>query len=118
MAKFIHVRDLKNQTTALLRQVETGTTLIVTRRGKPIATLKPFHTGDIQPERVPHPTTVYDALREQIEVRHPRLKRRPLEEQRRDFEKLTRKIRKELPYKSWQEMDKAAKGDRYDLTGQ
>ena len=40
MAKFIHVRDLKNQTTTLLREVETGTTLIVTRRGKPIATLK------------------------------------------------------------------------------
>jgi hypothetical protein len=48
MVKFVHVRDLKNQTTALLREVETGTTLI----------------------------------------------------------------------QSWQEMDKAAKGDRYDLTRQ
>ncbi len=27
MAKFVHVRDLKNQTTALLREVEAGTTL-------------------------------------------------------------------------------------------
>lgn len=118
MAKFIHVRDLKNQTTALLREVETGITLIVTRRGKPIATLKPFHIKDVKLDGGLYPTTVYDALREQIEARNSGLKQRTPEEQRRDFEKLTNKIRQGLPFKSWQEMEKMAKGDRYDLTRQ
>ncbi len=36
------VRELKNQTTALLRKVEKGALVVVTRRGKPVATLKPF----------------------------------------------------------------------------
>jgi prevent-host-death family protein len=118
MAKFIHVRDLKNQTTALLREVEAGTTLIVTRRGKPVATLKPFHSKDVQRDETPYPTTVYDTLRAQIATRSPGLKQRSHEEQQRDFEKLTRKMRRGLAFKNWQEMDKAAKGDRYDLTRQ
>ena len=118
MAKFIHVRDMKNQTTTLLREVETGTTLIVTRRGKPIATLKPFNARDVQPDGGAYPTTVYAALREQVEARNPELKQRTPEEQRRDFDTLTHKIRQALPFKSWQEMDKVAKGDRHDLTGQ
>lgn len=116
MAKFVHVRDLKNQTTTLLREVETGTTLIVTRRGKPIATLKPFHIKDVELDEQPYPTTVYDALRGQIETRSPELKQRDHKKQRQDFEKLSRKIRQGLSFKSWQEMDKAAKGDRYDIT--
>ena len=118
MAKFVHVRDLKNQTTALLREVEAGTTLIVTRRGKPVATLRPFHSKDVQRDETPYPTTVYDTLRAQIATRSPGLKQRPHEAQQRDFEKLTRKMRRGLPFQSWQEMDKAAKGDRYDLTRQ
>lgn len=118
MTKFIHVRDLKNQTTTLLREVEAGTILIVTRRGKPIATLKPFNARDVQPARGAYPTAVYAALREQVETRNPGLKQRSREEQQRDFETLTDKIRQTLPFKSWQEMDKVAKGDRHDLTGQ
>lgn len=118
MAKFIHVRDLKNQTTALLRKVETGITLIVTRRGKPIVTLKPFHIKDMQLDETSYPPAIYDTLREQIEARSPGLKQRSREEQQRDFEQLTHTIRQGLPFKSWQEMDKAAKGDRYDLTRQ
>lgn len=118
MSKFIHVRDLKNQTTTLLREVEAGTTLIVTRRGKPIATLKPFNARDVLADEGAYPTTIYAALREQIELRNPGLKQRPAEEQIRDFETLTDKIRQTLPFKSWQEMDKVAKGDRHDLTGQ
>ena len=42
MAKFATVRDLKNQTTALIREAEKGKAVVVTRRGKPVATLKPF----------------------------------------------------------------------------
>ena len=118
MAKFVHVRDLKNQTTALLREVETGATLVVTRRGKPIATLRPFDARDLQPALLSYPTTIYDALRGQIEARYPELRNRSSEEKRRDFEKITRKIRRALPFKSWQEMERVAKGDRYALPRQ
>ena len=34
MAKFATVRDLKNQTTALIREAEKGKAVVVTRRGK------------------------------------------------------------------------------------
>ena len=118
MAKFVHTRDLKNQTTALLREVETGTTLIITRRGKPIATLKPFDTHDVQPAPPPYPTTIYDALRQHIAARYPALRDRTPEAMRRDFDRLTHKITRALPFTSWQEMEKVAKGDRYDLTRQ
>ena len=116
MAKFVHVRDLKNQTTTFLREVEKGTTLIVTRRGKPIATLKPFDERDLQPAKSRYSTVIYDSLRKGIETRHPELRTRTSEERKRDFERITRKVRQASSFKSWQEMDKAAKGDRYDLT--
>jgi prevent-host-death family protein len=69
------VRELKNQTTTLLRKVEKGALVVVTRRGKPVATLKPFEEQDLQ--RTPqYPTTLYDTLREQIQKQHPELDRR------------------------------------------
>src|SRR5437667_174479 len=37
MAKFATVRDLKNQTTALIREAEKGKAVVVTRRGKPVS---------------------------------------------------------------------------------
>lgn len=116
MAKFVHVRDLKNQTTTLLREVESGTILIVTRRGKPIATLKAFDARDLQSARPRYPTTIYNALRRQTEARYPELRNRTPEEQRSDFERITKKITQSLSFKSWQEMDRVAKGDRHDLT--
>lgn len=116
MAEFVSVRDLKNKATRLLRAVEEGETLIVTRRGKPIATLRPFTMEDLQPGRSRYATTMYDALRRRIETRYPALKNRRLEQRRRHFEKVTEKIRRALPFQTWQEMDKAAKGDRYGLT--
>jgi prevent-host-death family protein len=116
MTKFVHVRDLKNQTTALLREVEEGTTLIVTRRGKPIAILRPFSSSDLQPVRSRYSTAIYDTLRKHIEACYPELRTRTSEEKKRNFERITKKIRQALSFKSWQEMDKAAKGDRYGLT--
>lgn len=111
------VRELKNQTTALLRRVEKGIAIIVTRRGKPIATLKPFEEQDLrQIER--YPTTMYDTLRKQIESKHPQLARRTPAQVRADFDRITRKARQKLPFSSWQEMDRTLKGDRYGLTGQ
>jgi prevent-host-death family protein len=111
------VRELKNQTTALLRKVEKGTAIIVTRRGKPIATLKPFEEQDLQ-QSARYPTTMYDALRKQIERKYPQLTRRTPTQVREDFDRITRKARQKLPFSSWQEMDHALKGDRYGLTRQ
>lgn len=111
------VRELKNQTTALLRKVEKGTAIIVTRRGKPIATLKPFKERDLQ-QIEQYPTTMYDELRKQIEHKYPQLVRCTPAQQREDFERITRKARQKLSFSSWQEMDRAIKGDRYGLTRQ
>jgi prevent-host-death family protein len=109
------VRELKNQTTALLRKVEKGALVVVTRRGKPVATLKPFEEQDLH-RSTRHPTTLYDALQEQIRGQHPELARRTPQQVRRSFERITHKVRRSLPFRTWQEMDRALKGDRYGLT--
>ena len=117
MATLASVRDLKNQTTELLRRVEKGTPIVVTRRGRPVATLKPFEEKDLQ-QQEPYPTTLYDSLRKNIQTRYPELARRTPEQVRRDFERITKKIRRSLPFKTWQEMDRVLKGDRYGLARQ
>src|SRR5262245_40481914 len=115
MAVSASVRDLKNQTTDLLRKVEKGTFVVVTRRGRPVATLKPFEERDLQQPQ-PYPTTLYDSLRKSIQTKYRRLSRRTPEQISRDFERITQKMRRSLPFKNWQEMDRALKGDRYGLT--
>jgi hypothetical protein len=45
MAKFAIVRDLKNQTTALIREAEKGNAVVVTRRGKPVASSNVMSDG-------------------------------------------------------------------------
>jgi len=117
MATAASVRKLKNQTTALLRKVEKGTLVVVTRRGKPVATLKPFEEQDLR-RSVHYPTALYDALRRQIQSRHPELVRRTPAQIRRSFERITHKVKRSLPFSTWQEMDRALKGDRYGLTRQ
>jgi len=109
------VRELKNQTTRLLRTVEKGTFIVVTRRGKPIATLKPFEEQDLRHSEQ-YPTTMYDTLRKQIEKKYPEFARRTPVQMRQDFERISRKARRNLPFSSWQEMDRTLKGDRYGLT--
>ena len=37
---------------------------------------------------------------------------------RRDFERISRKIARTLPYRDWQEMDQVAKGDRFGFSRQ
>jgi len=108
------VRELKNQTTALLRKVEKGALVVVTRRGKPVATLKPFEEQDLQ-RATRYPTMLYDALREQIQKQHPELSRRTPKQVRQSFERITQKVKEALPFSTWQEMDRALKGDRYGL---
>ena len=61
MAKFATVRDLKNQTTSLIREAERGKTVVVTRRGKLVATLKPFEQRDLDLKKVRYPTSLYAA---------------------------------------------------------
>ena len=114
MAKFATVRDLKNQTTALIREAEKGRAVVVTRRGKPVATLKPFEQRDLSEERR-YSTTLYDALKEKILARHPRLKTESPERARREFDRISEKIRRSLPFKTWREMDRFVKGDRFGL---
>lgn len=115
MATSASVRDLKNQTTDLLRKVEKGTLVVVTRRGKPVATLKPFEERDLQQQQ-PYPTVLSNSLRKNVLTKYPELGRRTSEQVSRDFERITQKVRRSLPFKSWREMDRVLKGDRYGLT--
>jgi antitoxin (DNA-binding transcriptional repressor) of toxin-antitoxin stability system len=115
MAKFATVRDLKNQTTALIREAEKGKAVVVTRRGKPVATLRAFEQKDIDKEKR-YPTSAYDNLKKIILSKHPKLAKETPEQARRRFDKITEKIRRSLPFKTWKEMDKFVKGDRYGLT--
>ena len=111
MAKLVQVRELKNQTTRLIRDVERGATLIVTRYGKPVATLKRFEASDVK-ARPKYDTSVWDHLSAQIEMRHPRLRDESLAHKRSEFERLTKKTKRKLPFKTWQEADRWAKGHR------
>jgi antitoxin (DNA-binding transcriptional repressor) of toxin-antitoxin stability system len=100
----------------VLHEVEAGTTVVVTRHGKPIATLRPFDAEDLSSAPNKYPTTLYGALRSQVEARYPAIKNRTIQQQQRDFERLTKKVREHLGEESWQDMDKRAKGDRYGLS--
>lgn len=115
MPKFATVRELKNQTTALLREAEKGKPVVVTRRGKPVATLKPFEQKDLQKQDM-YPTTAFDALRKKILAKYPELAKETPEQARREFDRITKKIRRSLPFKTWKEMDRFVKGVRYGLT--
>lgn len=114
MAKHATVRELKNRTTAIIREAEKGKAVVVTRRGKPVATLKPFEPQDLR-EEDKYPTAAFEAFRRKIVAKYPELGRETREQARREFERITRKIRRSLPFRTWQEMDRFAKGDRFGL---
>lgn len=114
MAKFATVRELKNQTTALIREAEKGKAVVVTRRGKPVATLKRFERRDVDSDEL-YPTSLYDGLKKSILAKYPRLKSESPEVARRRFDRISEKIRRSLPFKTWQEMDRFVKGDRFGL---
>ena len=46
--KFASTAELKNQTNKLIRAVEKGQTVVVTRRGKPVAALRNCSEEDIE----------------------------------------------------------------------
>jgi prevent-host-death family protein len=59
MNRKITQRELRNQSAAVLREVEAGRTIVVTRNGTPVAELRP-----IQPHRfVPRATIAEAAVR-------------------------------------------------------
>ena len=111
MPKFATLRDLKNQTTALIREAESGKAIVVTRRGKPVATLKAFEQKDLEKEER-YPTSAYDNLKKKLAAKYPKLAKKSPEQARRQFDKISDKIRRSLPFKTWEEMDRFAKGGR------
>lgn len=46
----VSVRDLKNRLSAYLRRVESGTRVVVTDHGRPVAELGPLRPEDVSPE--------------------------------------------------------------------
>jgi prevent-host-death family protein len=109
----VSVRELKNQTTSILRRVEAGERITVTNRGRPVAVIEPSN----QP-LVPASDSIYRSLQRQIEARNPGLRRTSPAMAQRDFDRISRKIARTIPYKDWREMDRAAKGDRFGLSRQ
>ncbi len=114
MVKLATVRELKNRTTALIREAENGKAVVVTRRGKPVATLKSFEPADLR-EADRYPTSAFDALKEKIRAKHPQLAEESPTRARQEFERISSRIRRSLRFKNWREMDRWAKGDRYGL---
>lgn len=107
----VSVRELKNQTTTILRRVEGGESVTVTRRGHVIAVLRPAVEA---PPRLSDST--YLRLQRQIEARRPELRIESKARRLRELDRIARKIRRTLPYRGWQEMDRAVKGDRFGLS--
>ena len=56
MKRVISQRELRNQSAAVLREVEAGRTLVLTRNGTPVAELRP-----IRPRRFVPRTVIADA---------------------------------------------------------
>jgi prevent-host-death family protein len=101
----VSVRDLKNQTTTILRRVEAGERLAVTKRGHVIATLAPAAAAPL-----PASDSIYRRLQRQIEARTPRLRGLSDAMKQAMFERISRKIARTIPYKTWRDMDRAVKG--------
>lgn len=52
MSRMISQRELRNEAAAVLRQVQAGETLIVTRNGTPVAELRPLPPRRFVPRAV------------------------------------------------------------------
>ncbi|MBC7341858.1 MAG: type II toxin-antitoxin system prevent-host-death family antitoxin [Clostridia bacterium] len=109
-SEFVNTRDLKNRTTELLRKAEGGKVLIITRRGKPVATLKMYSPQDVIGAGS---TSIYEQIKENIAEKYPALKKMSTKELRDEFESTSKKVR---GFDSWEEMDRALKGDPYGLS--
>lgn len=107
----VSVRELKNQTSSILRQVEAGQRVIVTKRGRPVAVIEPSNQT-----AAPGSDSIYLMLRRHIEARNPGLRRRQVTTVQREFERISRKVARTVRCKDWREMDRVAKGDRFGLS--
>jgi len=110
-ASQVSVRELKSLATAILRRVEAGECVTVTKRGRVIAVIAPAT------DRTPAVSdSIYRRLCGQIEARTTGVRRRSRAAIRRDFDQISRKIARTVPFKHWREMDRAVKGDRFGLS--
>jgi prevent-host-death family protein len=106
---FISTRDLKNCTNKILHAAEEGHTIVVTRYGKPVATIKPFQGNDLKVEKL----SLYQKVKLQIGKQLPQL----LEMSKEDLRKLNDEISAKIDhFPTWEEMDRTAKGDDYGLS--
>jgi prevent-host-death family protein len=64
MNRVITQRELRNESAAVLREVEAGRTFVLTRNGTPVAELRP-----IQPRRFVPRATIADAIGPRVDAR-------------------------------------------------
>jgi prevent-host-death family protein len=107
----VSVRELKSEASEIVRRVEAGERVTVTKRGRVVAVITPAAEAPRPPS-----DSIYQRLRSHIEARTPGLRHRQDAEVRRDFERISRKAAKAMRYKDWREMDRALKGDRFGLS--
>lgn len=69
MAREISQRELRNDSAAVLREVQAGQTIVVTRNGTPVAELRP-----LPPRRFVPRSVIADAARRAPRVDHARLR--------------------------------------------
>ena len=105
------VRELKNQTTLILKRVEAGQRLIITKRGRPVAVIEASSQASLPPS-----DSIYRGLQGQIEVRTPGLKWKSAAVAQREFDQISRRISGRVPYRGWRAMNRAAKDDRFGLS--
>ena len=52
MSRTITQRELRNDSSAVLREVQAGRTLVISRRGVPVAELRPVTAGTFVPRAI------------------------------------------------------------------
>lgn len=105
---FISTRDLKNNTNKILHAAEKGKSYVVTRYGKPVATINPFQEKDLKEEH-----SLYQKIKQHIGQQQPQLLTMSDEELKNLNNEISAKVNH---FSSWEEMDRAAKGDQYGLS--
>jgi prevent-host-death family protein len=107
---FVRTRELKNKTNEVLHVAEKGGIIIVTRYGKPVATIKSFQENDLKEKK--H-NSLYQKTRQHIGKKYPQVLAMIKEELHILNDEISSKVR---AFSTWQSMDRAAKGDYYGLS--